>query len=684
MEPDIKNNALYKIESLLPSKDAVDAVVRQSVDNLPSVPVVIVKLLRLTNDDKVSLSQIETIVETEPAIMVRVLRIVNSAAYGLSRRVSSVRSALLHLGLSKLRSLALDVTMYEHFIRRRKGAELDKIFFWQHCLSVACLSKALAYELGHPDPEEVYSCGLLHDLGKIILESYGRISYSEFIRNVSSGSGILIEDERKLLGMGHDDIGAFFANTWSFPDTTTLSIKYHHSRFRHIPLSDRDYLAIAIVAFSNLIAWTQGLGSVDIIRQPVLQPEIEEFVVIEKLDINRILHKMDSEVKNISQFYNFTFPSADKFRENLLRANINLGKVNTKLYYSNEAAFPSDKQPHITQISKTLTNFNYRLDDKEIIGKTLKAIHDDLHYDRLYVMEIEYSSRNLVIKHVMDSTNLNEKILLRKIRVTPYMEGFIRCLRSKTPVIIKGSTMEELDVLVSLRIKELGIVPITSSNQVIGVLALDNISVRTPLSDKDLSSLLVIASELGIALEHARLFKKYKLMASIDGLTRVYNRVTIEEILQNNFSQAKSENLPLSVCMIDIDHFKKFNDNFGHQAGDSVLRIVSAAMKKLSRPNDSIGRYGGEEFIAVINNTDFKNTLLLAQRLRLEIEKIGNLLVKRFKDHYLTVSIGAAAVEDTMTSKEELIAKADGALYYAKASGRNRVVGFYGDEKICV
>ena len=130
--------------------------------------------------------------------------------------------------------------------------------------------------------------------------------------------------------------------------------------------------------------------------------------------------------------------------------------------------------------------------------------------------------------------------------------------------------------------------------------------------------------------------------------------------------------------MIDIDHFKRFNDSFGHLAGDNILQLLATAMRRFSRPGDHVGRFGGEEFIVILPDTDFDQAMKYAERLRREIEKLGKLLLKRYRGQPLTISIGVSAYDSDLKGWQMLVAKADEALYSAKNLGRNRVVGMCG------
>lgn len=161
--------------------------------------------------------------------------------------------------------------------------------------------------------------------------------------------------------------------------------------------------------------------------------------------------------------------------------------------------------------------------------------------------------------------------------------------------------------------------------------------------------------------------------ANIDSLTQVYNKKFFSDILSKEFSFSKRNNQPLSLLMIDIDHFKKINDSFGHMAGDHVLKIIGAMLKTSLRMENIACRYGGEEFSIILRNVHSDLALQIAERLRktIEAEKIafqGNTIV-------VTVSIGVATLDgNNFDTMEDLIQCADRSLYEAKETGRNRTV----------
>jgi diguanylate cyclase (GGDEF)-like protein len=165
-----------------------------------------------------------------------------------------------------------------------------------------------------------------------------------------------------------------------------------------------------------------------------------------------------------------------------------------------------------------------------------------------------------------------------------------------------------------------------------------------------------------------RNMEELKLKASVDGLTRLWNRSAIMELLSAEVTRAK-RGMPMCVAMIDVDHFKKVNDTYGHQAGDAVLVEVASRIRRALREYDSVGRYGGEEFIAVMSNASLIPSMKLCHRIRMSIEKEPVLTAAGPVN--VTVSIGLVQSVAKKTDRDRLVGAADAALYRAKNKGRN-------------
>lgn len=651
--------------SKTPDDQQIRDLFTSDIQELPPVPAVAIKLLQLTADEDVKIAQLSRVIETDPTLAAKILRMVNSAAYQLPKHITSLPHAVTILGFSRIRQIALGLSLYQHLKRHLSSPDFDLFQYWQHCLTVATLAKSLAQTTGYAEPDTAYVAGLLHDIGKLVLEAHGKISYSEIISSVGNSRAVLIKAERKLLGAGHDDVGCYICRKWGLPEQVTTVVKFHHRSITESGLSREDEKLVAIVALANFIAWTQGIGSVNLCCPVILQPEVEEHIELDKLDLPSMLQHLDQEVSEIGKFYQLQFPTSDELRVNLLRATLQLNRINSKTYFDSESSTAT--------VSETLLTPHRSHDPDEIIQMTLEAIHREMHFKTLIYLKADPVSRKLVIMH---SHPPEARLMFQDFQVglTPTSGAFIDCLRTRSPVIANGTTPAEQKTLEQLDTTVLGLAPVAGGGRLMGIVA------AIPSSDKqlskiaDLGGLGLVSTELGLALEHAELFQTIKSQADRDSLTGIFNRRSFLFHLERIHEQHKESTQPMAVGMVDVDYFKKVNDQFGHATGDKVLSIVADTMSAVNRSDDLIGRYGGDEFIFALTGVSESGAVLFAERIRKAIENKGKLLAKRFDGLQLSVSIGLAIQNQPEQTVMSLIKDADNALYRAKHQGKNRVI----------
>ena len=185
----------------------------------------------------------------------------------------------------------------------------------------------------------------------------------------------------------------------------------------------------------------------------------------------------------------------------------------------------------------------------------------------------------------------------------------------------------------------------------------------------------VVQARIRTHIELKRKTDMLEQLVSLDGLTAIPNRRRFDEGIKKEWKRAVRSGSPLSVAMIDIDHFKKYNDHYGHTRGDDCLKAVAHCLQSsLERPADMVARYGGEEFVAILPETDHKGAKLLSDKMRRDIEDLGIPHLMSETVGQVTVSIGAASeIPIKGQSYLQLLETADQQLYQAKTAGRNRV-----------
>ncbi|MBI5643555.1 MAG: diguanylate cyclase [Deltaproteobacteria bacterium] len=206
------------------------------------------------------------------------------------------------------------------------------------------------------------------------------------------------------------------------------------------------------------------------------------------------------------------------------------------------------------------------------------------------------------------------------------------------------------------------VVPLKTSNKIIGVLSL-YIKAGIDVREGQIKLLSSIGSQIAIAISNARLYEETKTSSLYDSLTGIANRRFMQIQLDKSLETAVRYNQELSVIMIDIDHFKNYNDQYGHSDGDRVLVTVAGILSKEVRRADCVFRYGGEEFLIILPETGASSASEVAERVRKAVERGTS----------VTISLGIASLPPSAIKMKEFVAYADKALYRAKQKGRNRM-----------
>ncbi len=215
-------------------------------------------------------------------------------------------------------------------------------------------------------------------------------------------------------------------------------------------------------------------------------------------------------------------------------------------------------------------------------------------------------------------------------------------------------------------------VPLKAKDKTIGIILVDNIFTKEPITKDDIRILTMFANQAGLAIENSHLYEKTVSLSHSDSLTNLINHGRFQYLLSRDLKTAAKLKKPTSLLMIDIDNFKNFNDTLGHPAGDMVLINIAKILKKTCRSTDIVARYGGEEFIVALFDTNKESAWGLAERLRQAVEKFDFPGQEIQPNKNLTISLGLASFPEDAKNKAELISKADSALYQAKAAGKNR------------
>lgn len=286
----------------------VDTKVTQvisNIRNLPTPPIVFHQIQKVLNDPKVSAGQIASILSEDPAMSVKVLKLTNSAFYGLPREVDSVKQAVVIVGLAAVKNLVLAASVLDMF----KGKDSDQESqekFWRHSLAVGFSGRLLARHSrvrGMIDPDSVFSGGLLHDIGKVVMSCFLKKEYAEFIEERQKDTVTpTFEVEERVLGYNHADIGGVLAEQWKLPSRLKQAVAFHHRP----QLSTSDDPIAYVVHVANYIAKKTFYDNDDKYLVGTMEPSVVDYMQITDEDIESYSEKLREEYVKAETFMKMT------------------------------------------------------------------------------------------------------------------------------------------------------------------------------------------------------------------------------------------------------------------------------------------------------------------------------------------------------------------------------------------
>lgn len=245
-------------------------------------------------------------------------------------------------------------------------------------------------------------------------------------------------------------------------------------------------------------------------------------------------------------------------------------------------------------------------------------------------------------------------------------------IHSQSPFVITEGMIKQRysndQIIGKLNLFNFAAASLASSTGFAGMILVDNLVTGKTITEEDIHIFSMFIDQAAGAIENCKEYEYTLTRASTDTLTGLWNHGSFQWHLGEKIAKSSKENEPLSILMADIDHFKKFNDSFGHQLGDEALKLIAHTFKSSARDKDIACRYGGEEFALIMPCTNPETARAIAERIRNAVEQVS------LNEHSFSISIGVSSFPQDTHTKHELLRKADMALYRAKREGRNRVI----------
>jgi putative nucleotidyltransferase with HDIG domain len=258
------------------------------------LPTTIRKLIELTQDPDTALSEIVLVLEKDQVMVSKILKLSNSSYYGFSKQIKTISHAVVCLGYNSIKNLALTASTHSIFNKGVISYALEKGSLFKHSYSVAIGARTLAKRINYPNVEEAFVMGLLHDVGKVVVDQYAKQKFIDVIRLFRKGNITFLKAEEEVLGFNHGEIGAQVAEKWNLSDDLVDSIRFHHD-----PQSaPDDNIAVHIVHVADVVSELLGIGLGYDGLNYELCPESMAKLSLTPLDIETLMINVMDEFKS--------------------------------------------------------------------------------------------------------------------------------------------------------------------------------------------------------------------------------------------------------------------------------------------------------------------------------------------------------------------------------------------------
>jgi len=655
---------------------------------LPSPTGIGLEILRLTRDDNVSAAEIGRVIQADPALTGRTLRLANTGNAASGRAVASVADAVARLGTRTVGAIALGFTVLAGN-RSGKCRGFDYQRFWSHSLACAVATQILSSHTRHKNATDGFTAGLLAQVGRLALASIHTEQYSSVLAEWGNGTPEeLVRLEQKNFVTDHNELSGVMLADWGLPKSICDAAQYHEnpsasglderapgrelarivhaaSQIADVCVAPNDREAAASAA--ELVAGCEAVG----IDSQALAA-LFEGVFVQWAEWGRLLDVPTQQLPNLDEL-------------------IEAGRA---FHSAGSTVMPDDPQQRAPSAATGSLESSQPEESQELgpTGEPPTVVPASDNSEGLQILLADHDPASLSF--------LERFLVLSGHRVccaSDTRQALESFLESAPPLVIVDAALPDfggLELCRRLRQTSAGrqsyVIMLTPPDDEETLVRLFEAGVddfvtkpfaARPLFARIRASLRVVALQHKVNADrdeihrvHAELAVAHRRLeqdALTDVLTGLPNRRYLIDRLAHDWAAARRGGTPLACMVIDIDHFKDVNDTFGHDVGDEVLRSVAAVLQHHVRGTDVVCRFGGEEFV-VITATDFESAVQFAERLRNAIEEEMPALLSPFAQR-VTVSIGVDVRSPHTRSPEALLKAADEGLFLAKRSGRNCV-----------
>ncbi|WP_200244074.1 GGDEF domain-containing protein [Lamprobacter modestohalophilus] len=612
-------------------------LLNNAADRLPSPSGVALAIMELWQDDRTTVEQLAHLVQADPALSGRLLKLANSASLG-SRPVTSINAAIIKVGLKTVGELAVAFSLIDKGHSNHCEA-FDYLEFWSHSLLMGLLCRALGRRTNVAPPEDLFSCALMSRIGLLAFATIYPSEYSELLKAHPAN---LAAAERERFGFDHNELSAEMLSDFGLPNVLAEASKFHEQ--------------------PNASGYTEGSRSAKLVHLFHLGYRLSDLCLSinsERDDEGDLrlprAHQLNLSSDQVIEILKQSLTDWQEWSKTLDLPVIPLAQLPETEDDTRTVAASPESKPGLQALLVSTEGATQRLksllpkigiqahscqDEKEMLRLALQ-----LQPKLIFIGECRQQDRRIKLCELIRSTNWGKLVYLVAIIDDANSDKITAAFHSGIDTFIPSTIREEE---LNARIQP----------------AHRLVALQTHW-ETDRAELRRIANALALSQ------RKTELLSLTDQLTELPNRRSAIADIERAWAMSDRAGLPLSIIMIDIDHFKRINDSLGHAAGDKTLVEVAKALRSDLRQDDRVYRIGGEEFLLLSSTSDIKQLIIAAERLRRRIAALH--IDYEGQTIQVSISLGLARREASHQHYDALLSLADTALYEAKSSGRNRI-----------
>jgi diguanylate cyclase (GGDEF)-like protein len=630
----------------------------KATNQLPSPSGVALAILRLVENEKSTIQEITQVLMSDPALCGRLLKIANSSFSGRARPASSVKDAYSQLGGRMVRNVALSFSLLSQY-ERGACQEFDYPAFWSHSLAMGVAAQAAAHHTGGIVSSEAFTCGLLSQVGRLAFVTIYPDGYGEILKAIREEADLenrlvkLRATERKSFATDHIELGAAMLRDWGLPETFIVAIEHmDNSKLPTMPNADRVQTLVQLLRTASRMADVCLASDADRPHRMFDLLAVAKETKIETKVLLAICDRVVAEWRDWGKILQVETKALPPFAELAEKARAaekaaekaSLGGPGDEAAPQLDIVAVDDDAAALQTLTRYLAAAGHTVYPAKNGQEALRLVVE--RNPQLVLTDWQMPGMDgLALTKALRQTKMGRQLYIILLGGSSDEDAQIRAFEAGADDYLVKSTRQ---TLIDARLRAC-----TRVVQLQDEIRRDKEDVRRYMKD------------LGVAN------RKLQTAALTDPLTGLYNRRFCLERLEQEWVQSVQTGNALACLLIDIDHFKRVNDTFGHDVGDHVLVSTAGVLQAKLRASDVACRIGGEEFLVIGSPMDRETALACAERLRADVEaqtiKIAGSQLR------ITLSIGVSLRKPTMAASAELIKTADEAVYAAKANGRNQV-----------